>query len=98
MPKTKTYTKKSDQGKAWNRSKGSGYKVSKIETRETVLIVCEGQTEKVYFEYPLEPFQLKAIKDNPYGRIVVDGEICYLSELEYQYKDGIAKFTVIPQI
>lgn len=54
--------------------------------------------EKVYFEYPLEPFQLKAIKDNPYGRIVVDGEICYLSELEYQYKDGIAKFTVIPQI
>jgi hypothetical protein len=49
------------------------------------------ETKKFILSIPLEPFQLKAIKDNPYGRIVVDGEICYLSELEYQYKDGIAK-------
>ena len=62
MPKTKTYTKKSDQGKAWNRSKGSGYKVSKIETRETVLIVCEGQTEKVYFEsFPIRTLTVNVV-------------------------------------
>ncbi|MCK9414814.1 MAG: RloB family protein [Prolixibacteraceae bacterium] len=62
MPKAKTYTKKSDQGKAWNRNKGSRYTVSKIEKKETVLIVCEGQTEKVYFEsFPIRTLTVNVV-------------------------------------
>lgn len=53
MPKKTKAIKHTDkkQQKAWLRKpKTSKYIIEKVEQNKTVLIVCEGQTEKLYFE------------------------------------------------
>jgi len=53
MPKKTKAIKHGDkkQGKAWLRkTKSSNYRIEEVETNKMILIVCEGQTEKLYFE------------------------------------------------
>ena len=48
MPKKTKATKVTDADKPWNRkSKTSVYKIESISMNKTIVIVCEGQTEKV---------------------------------------------------
>jgi hypothetical protein len=56
-------TKKTDMNKAWNKKKQpSGYKIETIPINKTILIVCEGQTEKLYFEsFPVLGVKIKTI-------------------------------------
>jgi len=63
MPKRKTYTKKTDIERAWNKKKSpSQYAVDTLEMRKTFLIVCEGQTEKCYFKsFPVRTVKVEAI-------------------------------------
>lgn len=63
MPKPKTYTKKTDLEKPWNKKKkASQYEVDSLEMRKTLLIVCEGQTEKCYFEsFPVRTVKVEVI-------------------------------------
>lgn len=56
--------KVTDRSKAWNRKKNiSGYRIEILKTRKTILIVTEGQTEKLYFEsFPvLTSYKVEAI-------------------------------------
>ena len=57
------------------------------------LMKCE--TLKV--KYPISLNQYKAVLANPYGLIVVDGEKCWLKEMQYEFKTGTAEFTLIPK-
>jgi len=51
MPKKTRALKVTDKEKAWNRkSSPTGYRVETIPMNKSILIVCEGQTEKLYFE------------------------------------------------
>ena len=51
MPKSTKAIKVTDKNKAWNKkAQPSGYKIETIPIKKTILIVCEGQTEKIYFE------------------------------------------------
>lgn len=51
MPKSTKAIKVTDQNKAWNKkAKPSGYKIDTIPIKKTILIVCEGQTEELYFK------------------------------------------------
>lgn len=63
MPKKTKAIKKTDKEKAWNRkSKPTSYKVDTIPINKSILIVCEGQTEKLYFEsFPVLGLKVKAI-------------------------------------
>lgn len=63
MPKSTKATKVTDKNKAWNKkSQPSGYKIDCIPMNKTILIVCEGQTEKLYFEsFPVLGVKIKAI-------------------------------------
>jgi len=63
MPKKTKSIKVSDKAKAWNRKKDPGiYKTESIPIRNTILIVCEGQTEQLYFEsFPVLSLQVKCI-------------------------------------
>ena len=63
MPKKSKATKVTDADKPWNRkSKTSVYKIESISINKTIAIVCEGQTEKVYFEsFPVLGLKVKAI-------------------------------------
>jgi hypothetical protein len=63
MPKPKTYTKKTDLNKPWNKKrKVSVYTVDSVGMNKTLLIVCEGQTEKCYFEsFPVKTLTVEAI-------------------------------------
>ncbi len=63
MPKKTKATKVTDADKPWNRkSKTSVYKIESISMNKTIVIVCEGQTEKVYFEsFPVLGLKVKAI-------------------------------------
>ncbi len=63
MPKSTRAIKVTDQNKAWNKkSKPTGYRIDSILKNKTILIVCEGQTEKLYFEsFPVLGVKVKAI-------------------------------------
>ena len=53
MPKKTKAIKHGDrkQNKAWlKKVKPSAYKIEKVATNKIILIVCEGQTEKLYFD------------------------------------------------
>lgn len=63
MPKSTKAIKITDKNKAWNKkAQPSGYKIETIPINKTILIVCEGQTEKLYFEsFPVLGVKIKAI-------------------------------------
>lgn len=63
MPKKTRAIKITDEKKAWNRiSKPTAYRVESIPMNKTILIVCEGQTEKLYFEaFPVLGLRVDAI-------------------------------------
>lgn len=63
MPKPTRAVKKTDKNKAWNRkSKSTTYQIESIPIRKSILIVCEGQTEKLYFEsFPVLGLKVEAI-------------------------------------
>jgi len=53
--------------------------------------------EKIAIEgYTITKDEYAAIKANPYGAIMVDGEKCYLLELKYTRKTSKATFTLVP--
>lgn len=52
--------------------------------------------ETLEFEYPITIEQYSLIKQNPYGKIVVDGEPCYLDKFEYSFIEGLGNFSLIP--
>ena len=55
------------------------------------------KAETLKVKFPISLNQYKAIKANPYGLIVVDGEKCWLKEMQYEFKTGMAEFTLIPK-
>jgi len=63
MPKKTKAIKVSDTDKAWNKkSKPTVYKLDSIPLNKIILIVCEGQTEKCYFEsFPVLGLTIKAV-------------------------------------
>ena len=63
MPRPTRAIKITDQGKAWNKkAKSSSYNIDTIPVNKIILIVCEGQTEKLYFEsFPVLGVKVKAI-------------------------------------
>lgn len=63
MPKNTKAIKLTDKNKAWNRKSKPGiYKIETIPINKIILIVCEGQTEKLYFEsFPVLGTIVKAI-------------------------------------
>jgi hypothetical protein len=63
MPKSTKAVKITDKNKAWNKkTQPSGYKIDTIPINKTILIVCEGQTEKLYFEsFPVLGVKVRAI-------------------------------------
>lgn len=63
MPKSTKAIKVTDKNKAWNKKiKPSGYRIDTIAQNKTILIVCEGQTEKLYFEsFPVLSLKIKVI-------------------------------------
>lgn len=62
MPKKTKARKVTDSEKAWNRKpKPTSYRIEEIPINKTILIVCEGQTEKLYFEsFPVLGLKIKA--------------------------------------
>ena len=51
MPKKTKARKVTDRDKAWNRKpKPTSYRIEEIPINKTILIVCEGQTEELYFK------------------------------------------------
>lgn len=63
MPKSTRAIKVTDKSRAWNRKSQPGsYRIETIPINKTILIVCEGQTEKLYFEsFPVLGVKIKAI-------------------------------------
>jgi hypothetical protein len=63
MPKKTRAIKVTDQQKAWNKkAQPSAYRIDSIARNKTILIVCEGQTEKLYFEsFPVYGLKIEAI-------------------------------------
>jgi len=63
MPKSTKAIKVTDKNKAWNKkTQPSVYKIETIPINKTILIVCEGQTEKLYFKsFPVLGVKINAI-------------------------------------
>lgn len=63
MPKKTRAIKITDEDKAWNRKpKPTAYRIEEIPINKTILIVCEGQTEELYFKsFPVLGVRVDAI-------------------------------------
>jgi hypothetical protein len=63
MPRKSRAIKVTDGNKAWNRKpEASNYRVGYRSVNKIILIVCEGQTEKLYFEsFPVLGVNVKTI-------------------------------------
>lgn len=63
MPKSTKAIKLTDENKAWNKKpKPGSYRIDSIPINKTILIVCEGQTEKLYFEsFPVLGVKIKVV-------------------------------------
>ena len=55
------------------------------------------KSEILKIKYPISHTQYKAIMANPYGIIEVDGEKCWIKEMQYELKTGLADLTLIPK-
>ena len=66
MPKKQTYIKRSDLigEKPWlKKTKPSKYKIETEEKKRTILIVCEGQTEELYFKsFPVVTLRVEVVE------------------------------------
>jgi hypothetical protein len=52
--------------------------------------------EILSFEYPFTFADYAAVLANPYGKIVVDGEACYIQKITPSLMKGTASFELIP--
>ena len=52
--------------------------------------------EIIAFDYPITFEQYAAILANPYGKITVDGEKCYIQKVMPALMSGMASFELIP--
>ena len=74
MPKTTKAIKVTDRKKAWlKKVKPSVYEIETKETNKIILIIGEGQTEKLYFEsFPVLTLTVKAtILMIPFGNDIL---------------------------
>lgn len=90
MPKATRAVKKTDKDKAWNRkSKPSNYQIETIPIRKSILIVCEGQTEKLYFEsFPVLGLKVEAVDLGGQSKTkLVDSTQKIIESSEYEYDE-----------
>lgn len=52
--------------------------------------------EKLSFKYPVTVEDYLRIMANPYGQIIVDGEVCYINKITANLLEGVADFELIP--
>lgn len=55
------------------------------------------KAEEVALTYPISLEQYQAIKQNPYGLVVVDGEECWIKEFTYDFNTSEAEFKLTPK-
>lgn len=55
------------------------------------------KAEEVALTYPITLEQYQAIKQNPYGLVVVDGEECWIKEFTYDFNTSEAEFKLTPK-
>lgn len=90
MPKPTRAVKKTDKNKAWNRkAKSTNYQIETIPLRKSILIVCEGQTEKLYFEsFPVLGLKVEAIDLGGQSKTkLVENTQKILEKSEYEYDE-----------
>lgn len=90
MPKNTKAIKITDKKKAWNKkTQSSGYKIDFIPINKTILIVCEGQTEKLYFEsFPVLGVKIKAIDLGGQAKLrLVESTIEIIGKSQEEYNE-----------
>ncbi|QCX54376.1 RloB family protein [Elizabethkingia sp. JS20170427COW] len=90
MPKPTRAVKKTDKNKAWNRkAKPSNYQIETIPIRKSILIVCEGQTEKLYFEsFPVLGLKVEAVDLGGQSKTkLVESTQKIIESSEYEYDE-----------
>ncbi len=91
MPRATRAIKITDKEKAWNKkAKASSYKIDTIPENKTILIVCEGQTEKLYFEsFPVLGLSVTAIDLKGQSKMkLIESTEEIIERSEYKY-DGV---------
>lgn len=68
-----------------------------IPSSDDIAISKVFKAEEVSLKYPISIEQYQAIKDNPYGLVVVDGEECWIKEFQYDFNSSEAEFKLIPK-
>lgn len=53
--------------------------------------------ETITFDYPLTIAQYNAVKNDPYGLVIVNGIPGWIQEMTYKVNDGLATFKLIPK-
>ncbi len=87
MPKSTKAIKNSNKNTPWyKKSETSKYTIQKVSQNETILIVCEGQTEEIYFKsFPVIGVEVQNLKGKS-KLALVDQTIAYLKRTKLKYK------------
>ena len=72
------------------------HEMSLPENEIMEFIKTKFKSEIVEFTYPIAISQFNALRDNPYGIIIVNGEKCWLKEVTLKISTGECQFKVIP--
>lgn len=76
---------------------GQSEDIALQEVYGNIVIPRVFKAEEVSLKYPISIEQYQAIKDNPYGLIVVDGEECWIKEFQYDFNTSEAEFKLTPK-
>ncbi|WP_347053509.1 RloB family protein [Flavobacterium olei] len=90
MPKSTRAIKITDKGKAWNKkAKPSTYKIDTIPTNKIILIVCEGQTEELYFEsFPVLGMTVRTVNLKGQSKLkLIESTKEIVERSDYEYED-----------
>lgn len=68
-----------------------------IPSQDDVTIPRVFRAEELSVQYPITLEQYKAIKENPYGIVSVNGEECWIKEFQYDFNTSEAEFKLTPK-
>ena len=88
MPKKTKAIKKTDRNKAWLKKRHvTKHKIETRDLNKTILIVCEGQTEKLYFEkFPVLGLTIEAVNLGGQSKLkMIESTTAIISNTEKNY-------------
>ena len=76
---------------------GDGVTLIPQPSAEDWIIPRKIRAEEISLTYPISMSEYRAIMNDPYGIVIVDGDECWIKEMQYDFNTSEAEFKLIPK-